>query len=91
MKSSYPVIGEAAYALMIRRSDVTIASLTAELNRMARHETDAARDNQIHEACRWLMNHRSTETADRQRDSRLGGMLQQPGGVIFTDSESYSP
>jgi len=86
MKNEYPVIGEAAWALMMRRADVTLASLTAELQHMACRETDAERDSQIHEAQRWLLDHRSTEQADRRSDSPLKEMLQRSDSVTVTGS-----
>lgn len=80
MKNEYPVIGEAAWALMMRRADVTLASLTAELHQMACRETDAVRDSQIHEA-QWLLDYRSTEQADRRSDSPLKALSERSDSV----------
>ena len=84
MKNEYPVIGEAAWALMMRRADVTLASLTAELHQMACRETDAVRDSQIHESQQWLLDYRSTEQADRRSDSPLKALSERSDSVAGT-------
>ena len=86
MKNEYPVIGEAAWALMMRRADVTLASLTAELHQMACRETDAVRDSQIHEAQQWLLDYRSTEQADRRSDSPLKALSERADSVTVAGS-----
>ncbi|WP_244182886.1 hypothetical protein [Pantoea wallisii] len=50
MNAEHKIVGEAAYALLLQRKDVTVSALAAELATMAGKETDTERLEQIAEA-----------------------------------------
>jgi hypothetical protein len=82
MTDSQPkILGEAAYALLVRREEVNVATLLAELVRMAEKETRGQRQQQIARAQQWLLAHRQPSASDNRASSALRGMSREEDSV----------
>lgn len=88
MNAEHKIVGEAAYALLLQRKDVTVSALAAELATMAGKESDTQRLGQIAEARQWLMNYRSAEENDNRSRSPLRGLSHQSDSVKMPATES---
>lgn len=75
------IIGEAAYNLLMRHEEVSVAALLTELARMAKSQGDAQRQQQIGLAKQWLLNHRTPAEKDNRVSSLLRGMSRREGSV----------
>ena len=79
--TQHKVIGEAAYALLLRRQDVTVASLLAELVQMAANENDPERQQRLIQAQQWLRAHRPIAESDNRATSVLRGLSERESSV----------
>jgi hypothetical protein len=88
MSDSQPkIIGEAAYALLIRREEVSVSSLLAELARIAENEQNSQRLQHIANAQQWLMTHRQPATSDNRASSALRGLSRQADSVRMPSAD----
>ncbi|MDZ7278676.1 hypothetical protein [Pantoea eucrina] len=81
------VIGEAAYALLMRREAVTVSSLVKELSRMAENNTSPERHQEIIGAQQWLLAHRGHSEPDNRTVSPVRGMSAQSDSVRMPADE----
>ncbi|HBZ16977.1 MAG TPA: hypothetical protein DEO73_14595 [Pantoea sp.] len=88
MSDSQPkIIGEAAYALLVRREEVNVYSLLAELARMSENEKSRQRLERIAHASQWLMAHRQPAESDNRAHSALRGLSRQEGSVRMPSAD----
>jgi len=65
-EKGHAIIGEAALSLALCEKEISIASLFAQLGRMAKSENSTLRLQQIYKARDWLMSFDSPEVAEKQ-------------------------
>ncbi len=85
--TQHKVIGEAAYALLLRREEVTVASLLAELVQMAENEANRQRQQRIALAQQWLRAHRPIADSDNRASSALRGLSERESSVHMPSKE----
>ncbi|EJL85155.1 hypothetical protein AC790_11540 [Pantoea sp. RIT-PI-b] len=89
MSDSQPkIIGEAAYALLVRREEVNVSSLLAELARMAEKAKNAQQQQRIASAQQWLLTHRQPAGSDNRAHSALRGLSRQEGSVRMPSADA---
>ena len=88
--TQHKVIGEAAYALLLRREEVTVASLLAELVQMAGSEKNPDRQQRLAQAQHWLRAHRPIAESDNRATSVLRGMSQRESSVKMPNNKPDS-
>lgn len=82
MTDSQPkILGEAAYALLVRREEVNVATLLAELVHMAEKEKSHQRQQRIARAQQWLLAHRQPSASDNRASSALRGLSREDDSV----------
>lgn len=89
MSDSQPkIIGEAAYALLVRREEVNVSSLLTELARMAEKAKNTQQQQRIASAQQWLLTHRQPAGSDNRAHSALRGLSRQEGSVRMPSADA---
>ncbi|WP_336777095.1 hypothetical protein [Pantoea sp. USHLN256] len=89
MSDSQPkIIGEAAYALLVRREEVNVSSLLTEIARMAEKAKNTQQQQRIASAQQWLLTHRQPAGSDNRAHSALRGLSRQEGSVRMPSADA---